>query len=48
MASGDYHDYNSFEEPEKVKEEEFSGVSADGRVLKVSLPAASVVEIRVK
>ena len=48
VASGDYHDYNSFEEPEKVKEGEFNGVSADGRVLKVSLPAASVVEIRVK
>ena len=48
VASGDCHDYNSFEEPEKVKETTFHGVSTDGRALKVSLPAASVVEIRVK
>ena len=48
VAAEDYHAYNSFDDPEKVREEEFKGVSVEGGILKVTLPAASAVEIRVQ
>lgn len=44
----DMHAYNTFEEPQKVKEEPFSGYVLNGNTMKVTLPACSVVEIRVK
>ena len=47
VGGGDIHDHNTFEEPEKVVEKEFKDYSLDGG-LKVKVPAASVVEIRVK
>ncbi len=47
VCSADVHDHNTFEDPEKVVEKSFDGYKAEGN-LKVSLPAASVVEIRLK
>ncbi len=48
VTHADMHAHNTFEAPETVKEEEFSGYSVNGNAMKVSLPAASVVEIRVR
>lgn len=48
VTSGDIHTYNTFEEPDRLKEEKLDGVCIDGNCIKVTLPAASVVEIRVK
>lgn len=48
VTSADIHTYNTFDEPEKLKEEAFDGVSISGNTVKVTLPAASVVEIRIK
>ena len=48
VTSDDIHTYNTFEEPEKLTEEKLSGVSVNKNTLKVTLPAASVVEIRIK
>lgn len=48
VAHQDMHAYNSFDEPEKVTEEAFHGYMLDGHTMKVTLPACSVVQIRVK
>ncbi|MCR5213006.1 MAG: alpha-N-arabinofuranosidase [Eubacterium sp.] len=40
--------YNTFENPDKVIEKDFDGCSKDGDVIKLTLPAASVVELRIK
>ena len=45
LSSGDPHDCNSFEEPEKVRTVTTT-VSASGKTLVVKLPAASVVSLR--
>ncbi len=47
VTSSDVHDHNTFDEPEKVVEKAFDGYSNEGG-LKLTLPAASVVEIRIK
>ena len=48
VTHSDMHAYNTFEDPEKVKEEAFSAYTVNGNTLNVTLPACSVVEIRVK
>ncbi len=48
VCGADTHDYNSFEEPEKVCEKPFEGICAEGSAFRVKLPAASVVSIRVR
>ncbi len=47
VSGSDIHDHNTFEAPETVAEKEFKGYTVNGG-LKVTIPAASVVEIRVK
>ena len=48
VTSADIHTYNTFDEPEKLKEEPLEGVAVNGNTVKVKLPSASVVEIRIK
>ena len=48
VTSDDIHTHNTFENPEQIKEEAFRGVLISGNRMQVTLPAASVVEIRVK
>ena len=45
VTGADVHDYNTFDEPDKVLERGLDGVSTEGG-LSVTLPAASVVELR--
>ena len=47
VVGSDVHDYNTFEDPEKVVEENYEGYKTEGG-LKLNIPAASVVEIRLK
>ena len=44
----DMHAYNTFEEPDRVKEETFDDYILEGGRMKLKLPACSVMEIRVK
>ena len=48
VTNSDYHAYNTFDDPEIVKEEDFDGFKWEGGRLMVKLPKASVVELRVK
>ncbi len=48
VSHSDIHAYNTFDEPFHVKEEAFNGYTQNGDRIKVTLPACSVVEIRVK
>jgi len=48
VSHSDIHAYNTFDEPSNVKEEAFKGYTQNGDRIKVTLPACSVVEIRVK
>ena len=49
MVGGmDIHAHNTFEEPDKVKEQAFRAYEANGNVVKATLPAGSVVELRLK
>jgi alpha-N-arabinofuranosidase len=48
LEGSDVHDYNTFEDPDHIAEKAFTGYEKVKRGLKVTLPAASVVEIRVK
>ena len=48
LKGADVHDMNTFDAPDKVKEETFTGYRADGKKLVLTLPKASVVELRVK
>jgi alpha-N-arabinofuranosidase len=49
VGGGDPHDYNTFENPDFVVEKAFDGVKKTaGNKFTVELPAASVVEIRLK
>ncbi len=47
VGGADPHDHNTFEDPEKVVEKDFEDYKTDGG-LKLNVPAASVVEIRLK
>ncbi len=47
VASGDIHDYNTFEDKNKVIEKDWNVTGTDSGV-RVELPAASVVEIRLQ
>ncbi len=46
VASGDVHDHNTFDDPDKVRERDFN-VAGDDRGFTVELPAASVAELRI-
>ena len=48
VNGADPHDHNTFEEPEIVKETDFTGVKALGNKISLTLPKASVALIRVK
>lgn len=48
ITSDDIHTYNTFDEPDKLVEEDFNGVTIEGNILKVTLPRASVTQIRIK
>ena len=43
LRSAKIQDFNSFEEPDKIKPESFSGAMISGNGLQVSMPPASVV-----
>lgn len=45
LASGKVQDYNSFDNPNKVKPADFKGAMLSGDTLKVTLPPASVVVV---
>ncbi|MBQ8031652.1 MAG: alpha-N-arabinofuranosidase [Butyrivibrio sp.] len=47
LTSGDVRDHNTFEDADKVTEKNFDGYTTEGG-LKLTIPAASVVEIRLK
>ena len=48
IVTGPKDSYNTFENPEQVKEEKFEAVSVAGNQLSLQIPPCSVVEIRVK
>lgn len=48
LASGKIQDYNTFENPDKVKPAAFSGASLKGSSLAVKLPPCSVVVLELK
>jgi alpha-L-arabinofuranosidase len=48
LASGKLQDYNSFENPERIKPTEFKGASLKNNQLKVELPPFSVVVLELK
>ena len=48
VASQDVHDHNTFDSPDTVTEKPFSGYCAQDSTIVLTLPAASVVELRVK
>lgn len=48
ITDADMHVHNTFEEPDRISEKAFEGVSIEGSKLCLSLPKASVVEIRIK
>lgn len=48
LASSKVQDYNSFDQPEKVKPTNFTGATLKNGVLTVKMPAASVVVLELK
>lgn len=48
VTGGDVHDMNSFDAPDMVKEEGFSGYTMKGNDIELTLPRGSVVLLRVK
>ena len=46
VTGSDVHDFNDFDAPEKVTEQDFGGYKETARGLDLALPAGSVVEIR--
>ena len=48
VTGGDVHDMNTFDAPDMVKEEEFSGYTMKGNDIELTLPRGSVVLLRVK
>ena len=45
IVSGKFNDHNTFDNPEKVKEETFDRLKADGNRLHFTIPANSVIRI---
>ncbi len=48
LASAHLQDYNSFENPDKIKPVAFNGAALKGNTLQVKMPAASVVVLELK
>ena len=48
VTADDVHTHNTFEAPESLTETKFTALQINGNHLTVTLPAASVVEIRIK
>jgi len=48
IVTGEMHAYNTFEQPDTVLEKRFDRYEIMHKVLKVSMPACSVVELRLK
>ncbi|MCR5677701.1 MAG: alpha-N-arabinofuranosidase [Agathobacter sp.] len=48
VTADDVHTHNTFEAPENLTETKFTALQINGNRLTVTLPAASVVEIRIK
>lgn len=48
VTASDIHTYNTFDEPEKLKEEKFEKVTIEGSRIVIEIPRASVVELRIK
>ncbi|MBQ1681705.1 MULTISPECIES: alpha-N-arabinofuranosidase [Agathobacter] len=48
VTADDVHTHNTFEAPENLTETKFTALQINGNHLTVTLPAASVVEIRIK
>lgn len=48
VLSGKMNDYNTFEEPEKVKEVLFTDYKTEGRKISFTMPACSVIAFRIK
>ncbi|HTE11408.1 MAG TPA: alpha-L-arabinofuranosidase C-terminal domain-containing protein, partial [Chitinophagaceae bacterium] len=48
LASAHLQDYNSFENPDKIKPVSFNGASLKGNTLQVKLPPASVIVLELK
>ena len=48
LTSGDIHDHNTFENPNKIKPVVFNGASMSGNNIKVKLPPFSVVVLTLK
>jgi alpha-N-arabinofuranosidase len=48
LASSNISDHNSFEEPNKVTSKDFSGAKLDKGVLKLTIPAYSVLVLNLK
>jgi len=48
LASPSIQDYNSFQQPDKVKPVSYNGATLKGNTLQVKLPAASVVVLELK
>lgn len=48
ILTGKMNAYNTFEEPETVKEEIFTDYKADGRKISFTMPACSVIAFRIK
>ncbi|MBO4905304.1 MAG: alpha-N-arabinofuranosidase [Lachnospiraceae bacterium] len=48
VVTGGMTDHNTFDEPDKVAEKDFSGYKTDGRKLSFTLPKNSVVLLRIK
>ena len=48
ILSGDVHSFNSFDEPEKVRPVKFDGCKLDGNKLSFTIPACSVMSVKLK
>ena len=48
IVTGDMHSYNTFENPDKVKETEFKDFNVTQSGISFKLPACSVIQFRVK
>jgi alpha-N-arabinofuranosidase len=46
ILTGDVHDHNSFDDPEKVRSAEFDGVKLSGNTLTAVLPKCSVIAVK--
>ena len=47
IVGGEIHSHNTFDDPEKVKIEDFKGASFDGGKIKFTIPASSVLHLEV-